>query len=241
METIKDKTVAEIVTLNIKTADIFKKHGIDFCCGGGISVAKACENNNIDFSEIENELLALDNKVETTQNYNEWGLDYLADYIVNTHHSYVAEAIPLLLQYAGRVAQVHGEHYTQVVTINNLVREVAQELAAHMKKEEIMLFPYIKRLIAEQNGATFKGNPPFGSVENPIHMMEEEHESAGDIFKEISKLTHNYTPPEGACNTFKALYNKLDEFEQDLHQHVHLENNILFPKAILLEKELLNS
>lgn len=238
METMKDKTVAEIVTQNIKTADIFKKHGIDFCCGGGISVAKACEKHNIDLTEIENELSALGNVAPTAQNYNDWGLDYLSDYIVNTHHGYVAEAIPLLLHYASRVAQVHGEHYKEVVTINNLVREVAQELAAHMKKEEIMLFPYIKRLIAEKNGATFQGNPPFESVESPIKMMEAEHESAGDIFKKIFELTNNYTPPQGACNTFKALYNKLDEFEQDLHQHVHLENNILFPKAILLEKEL---
>ncbi|MCK0156117.1 iron-sulfur cluster repair di-iron protein [Cellulophaga sp. F20128] len=238
MDTIKNKTVADLVTDNIKTADVFKKYGIDFCCGGGISVEKACAKEKIDFNTLAKELLAIDSKILITQNYKTWALDYLADYIVNTHHTYVTEAIPLLIQYSDRVAKVHGHHYTEVIAINKLVHTIAEELTAHMKKEELILFPFIKRMIAEQNGATYVSIPPFENVEDPIKMMEEEHEVAGDILKEISVLSNNHTPPEGACNTFKALYNKLQEFEDDLHQHVHLENNILFPKAIQLEKEL---
>ena len=236
MEIIKNKTVAAIVTENIKTADIFKKHGIDFCCGGGITLEKACEKSNTNLDELKKELIAIDANVVTSHNYNEWEIDYLADYIVNTHHKYVEEASAILIQYSDKVAKVHGHHYTEVVEINKIVHQVVQELASHMKKEEIILFPCIKRMVAEKNGASFISKPQFGTIENPIKMMETEHEVAGDLLKQISVLSNNYTPPEGACNTFKALYNKLNEFEQDLHKHVHLENNILFPKAIIFEK-----
>ena len=142
-----------------------------------------------------------------------------------------------MLQYAAKVAKVHGHHYTEVVKINHLFNEVAKELAVHMKKEELILFPFIKKLAKADKEGVIAAIPHFGSVNNPIKMMEEEHENAGDIFKEIKQLSNNYTPPKEACNTFKALYAKLDEFEQDLHQHIHLENNILFPKAIVLEQK----
>ncbi|PHR72531.1 MAG: iron-sulfur cluster repair di-iron protein [Lutibacter sp.] len=234
MNISENKTVAEIVTKNIKSAHIFKKHGIDFCCGGGISVEKACEKKGVDFSELKKELDNID-EVSKSYDYDSWNLDFLIDHIINIHHTYVEENITLLIQYANRVAKVHGHHYTEVVKINQLFTEVANELTAHMKKEELILFPFIKQLVKAEKEGTVAPNPHFGTVNNPIKMMEEEHENAGDIFKEIAKLSNNYTPPESACNTFRALYAKLEEFEQDLHQHIHLENNILFPKAILLE------
>ncbi len=237
MTTIEDKTVAEVVAENIKTAHVFKKYGIDFCCGGGISIDRACEKKDVDVQQLKAELLAVDD-APRAYNYNTWELDFLMDHIVNVHHSYVEESIPLILQYSNRVAEVHGHHYSEVLEINTLFNEVANELTSHMKKEEIILFPYIKKLVILKNENGSVTLPPFGSVNNPIQMMEAEHESAGDIFKTIAYLTNNYTPPEEACNTFRALYAKLDEFEQDLHQHIHLENNILHPKAIQLEKEL---
>ena len=239
MNTINNKTVAEVVAENIKTAHVFKKYGIDFCCGGGITIDKACEKKDVDFSQLRDELLAVD-EAPKAYNYNSWKLDFLIEHIINIHHAYVEESIPLILQYSNRVAQVHGHHYSEVITINKLFTEVANELASHMKKEEIILFPYIKKLMLTKNEGEQLSTPPFGTVNNPIAMMEAEHESAGDIFKEIARLTNNYTPPENACNTFRALYAKLDEFEQDLHQHIHLENNILHPKAKLLEQDLLN-
>ena len=240
MNTLDNKTVAEVVAENIKTAHVFKKHGIDFCCGGGITIDKACEKKDIDFSQLKDELLAVD-EAPKAYNYNTWKLDFLIDHIINIHHSYVEESIPLILQYSNRVAEVHGHHYSEVITINKLFTEVANELASHMKKEEIILFPYIKKLLATKNSDEQLSTPPFGTVNNPIAMMEAEHESAGDIFKEIARLTNNYTPPESACNTFRALYAKLDEFEQDLHQHIHLENNILHPKAKQLEQDILDN
>ena len=236
MNTIENKTVAEVVAENIKTAHIFKKHGIDFCCGGGITIEKACKKKQLDYQQLKAELLQVDDAPKA-YDYNSWNLDFLIDHIINVHHTYVEESIPLILQYSNRVEEeVHGHHYSEVIKINKLFTEVANELSAHLKKEELILFPYIKKLLKLKNEETALPTPPFGTVNNPIQMMETEHESAGDIFKVIAQLTNNYTPPEGACNTFKALYAKLDEFEQDLHQHIHLENNILHPKAIQLEQ-----
>ena len=238
MKKLESKTVADLVTENIKTAHIFKKYGIDFCCGGGISIQKACEKANVDYELLAGELLNVDNSISRATNYNSWELDFLTDHIINVHHSYVEENIPLLLQYSERVAKVHGHHYTELLEIKELFREVSGELSAHMKKEELILFPFIKKLVLAKKEDTGLPTAHFGSVDNPIRMMEVEHEDAGEILRKIATLSNNYTPPEAACNTYRAFYAKLDEFEQDLHQHVHLENNILFPKSLQLEKEL---
>ena len=236
----ENKTVAEYVTENIKTAHIFKKYGIDFCCGGGITVERACEKNKVNQSDLEKELAEVDVIKDIIEDYDKWELDFLMIYIENVHHTYIRESLPIISQYVNKVAKVHGHHYSEVIEINQLFHEVANELIAHLQKEEQILFPYIKQLVQAKKEGTNRVTPPFGTVNNPIKMMEYEHDSAGNIFKQITKLSNNYTPPEGACNTFRALYAKLDEFEQDLHTHIHLENNILHPKAILLEKSLSN-
>jgi len=238
MNITEQKTVAEVVTENIKAAHIFKKHGIDFCCGGGITIEKACAKNGVDYAVLGKELEEIDENVPRAYNYDSWDLGFLSDYIVNTHHKYVEESIPVLLEYAAKVANVHGHHYKEVVEINELVIEIAKELAVHMKKEELILFPFIKQLVIADKKKLKPDLPLFGTVNDPIEMMEDEHENAGDIFKRIAKLSNNYTPPTEACNTFRALYAKLQEFEDDLHRHVHLENNILFPKTKILEQKL---
>ena len=235
---LKEKKVGELVKEDIKTAHVFKKYGIDFCCGGGVSIEHAGKKQNVSIEDLVNDLLKIDNNLPQSQDYDHWPLDVLSDHIITTHHSYVEESIPLVLAYAHKVAQVHGEHHPPVIEILRLFTEVARELSSHMLKEEMVLFPYIKHLMAAKQSDNFPRPPHFGTVENPIHMMEMEHESAGTLLKEIATYSNNYTPPDWACNTFKALYAKLDEFEQDLHLHIHLENNILFPKAIQLEKEL---
>lgn len=236
MENIDSKTVAEIVTENIKTADIFKKNGIDFCCGGHVSVQEICAKKGVDYAKIKEEILMIGETQKNAHNFNVWELDFLADYIINTHHKYVVEANNIISQYADKVAKVHGHHYVEVIEINELFKEIAAELNSHMRKEEMILFPHIKEMAkASKNGLTI-AQPPFGSIQNPINMMENEHTDAGDILRKIAELSNNYTPPAGACNTFRALYNKLEEYQNDLFQHIHLENNILFPKAIALER-----
>ncbi|WP_417886494.1 iron-sulfur cluster repair di-iron protein [Zunongwangia sp.] len=238
MEISETNTVAETVTKNIKAAHIFKKNGIDFCCGGNVSIKKACKKANIDYNELLNELKTIDEVNSKSNDYKNWDLDFLADHIIHIHHKYVEDTIPLILQYGEKVTKVHGHHYQELSEIFRLFKEVATELGGHLKKEELILFPFIKKLVEAEKLKTSVALPPFQTIDNPIRMMEEEHETAGDIMKQIGILTNNYTPPEGACNTFRAYYSKLDEFEQDLHHHVHLENNILFPKSLALEKEI---
>lgn len=231
-------TIADIVSKNIKSAHVFKKFGIDFCCGGGISIEKACENKNININELLQELKTIDDAVVPSQNYNLWELDFLIDYIINNHHTYVKNSLTLIDEYAAKVSKVHGIAYPEVVQIEHIFKHVAEELTGHMYKEEIVLFPYIKKCVAAKRIHSEIKNPSFGPIQNPIHMMQQEHEQVGNMLKEIAQLSNQYNPPIGACNTFRALYAKLDEFEQDLHIHVHLENNILFPKATLLEISL---
>lgn len=238
METLETKTVAELVTENIRTAHVFKKYGIDFCCGGGISIQKAATKANADLDELTNDLLNCVNTTTRANDYNNWELDFLTDHIINIHHRYIDDSIPLVKQYGERVQKVHGHHYNELFEINELFNEVAGEMSAHCKKEELILFPYIKKMVKAGKSGGELPSANFGSVDNPIKMMESEHEEAGEIMKKIAVLSNDFTPPGGACNTYRAFYAKLQEFEEDLHQHIHLENNILFPKSLKLEKKM---
>jgi regulator of cell morphogenesis and NO signaling len=231
-------TVAEIVADNYKTADVFKSHGIDFCCGGKKSVKKVCEQKGLNYEAISEELENLANETNLEHDYNSWKLSFLIDFIVNTHHTYVKNNIPLITQYAEKVAMVHGDHNPENIEIARLFREISEDLAGHMQKEELILFSNIKRMEqAAENNEDFVA-PPFGKLANPINMMEMEHDTVGDLGKQIAELSNNYQPPVHACNTYRVLYAKLEEFENDLHKHIHLENNILFPKAIKMEERL---
>jgi len=235
MQNLQDQTVAQIVTQNIKSADVFKKHGIDFCCGGNVSVTKACQRKGVDVAQFTEELnQALTNEI-ATHNYDSWGLGFLIDFIENNHHTYVRENIEILIQYTQRVAEVHGELHPEVIRINELSEALVAELVPHLEKEEQILFPFVKKLLTLKKEG-LKIEEKF--VQSPISVMQQEHDHAGDIIKEIAQLSNNFTPPEGACNTYKAMYAKLEEFQNDLFQHIHLENNILFPKAVILEEEI---
>ena len=235
-----DETLGEIAAKDLRKAEVFKKYGLDFCCGGKKTVKEACAEKGLDVTKIEQELQNSDKSPFTAKPlpYNDWNLDFLADYIVNTHHSYVKKTIPDMRAYAEKVAKVHGGSHPELFRINQLAQEVCDEMSAHMIKEETILFPYIKQLVSDKNGG--KENEKFGNfetVETPINMMEMEHEVVGNDMDEIRKLSKNYELPGDACASYSYLFKTLDEFENDLHIHVHLENNILFPKALALEKK----
>ncbi|HEX7584591.1 MAG TPA: iron-sulfur cluster repair di-iron protein [Prolixibacteraceae bacterium] len=239
MENLKNKSVGEIVKLDFRAADVFSSYGIDFCCGGKISVAEACANANCDETKVINALEALKNQPKSADhNFDSWDLGFLADYIIHTHHQYVTKAISQILPLAQKVADVHGENHAEVIRINELFQDLADELLNHMQKEERILFPYIKKLAVDASAGNYTDGSRFGTVAGPISVMEQEHEKAGVILKELFRLSDGYTPPEDACNTFRVLFGKLKEFEDDLHRHIHLENNILFPKAIEMELAL---
>ena len=233
----KEASIGELVAKDLRKAEVFKKFNIDFCCGGKKTLSQVCNDKQINIKDIESEFEKLDSTSESiSQNYNEWSLDFLVDFIINTHHKYVKSSLPLLMEYTAKVAKVHGKEHLEVVTIYDLFKEASEELNSHMMKEETILFPYIKQLVNEKKSVNECCS--FGTVKNPIRMMEHEHDVVGNIFKTIRELSNDYTPPEDACTTYKLSYKKLEEFENDLHQHIHLENNILFPKSIKLESEL---
>lgn len=237
MEDIKDKKVGSLVAEDYKYADIFKRHGIDFCCGGGISVEEACKKRGVNCDELVNDLLSVNSKSQNISGAKDWPLDKLIDHIINTHHTYIKENIPLLLEYSNKVAKVHGDHHPETIKINRQLYVLVDELLPHLTKEETVLFPYLIKLVEKKA----QPNPSFGTVQNPIRIMMEEHDAAGDIMRSISELSSEYTPPASACATYKVLYQKLLEFENDLHQHIHLENNILFPRALAVEQSFQNA
>lgn len=234
-------TIGELVAEDFRKAEVFRKFGLDFCCGGGKSLKEACDEKNIDAAVVAIALSEVENQQTSSQHdFNSWQLDFLADYIVNIHHKYVAESLTMLDEFSAKVAEVHVDLHPEVAEIAQLFNAVAAELKAHMLKEENILFPYIKELVAAKREKTTIDPSSFGSVANVIRVMESEHVSAGGNMEKIHKLSNAFTPPEDACSSYRVLFSKLEEFEKDLHQHIHLENNILFPKAIELEKELLS-
>ncbi len=235
-----DETLGEIAAKDLRKAQVFKKYGLDFCCGGKKTVKEACAEKGIDVTKVEQELQTADKNITSARPlpYNDWNLDFLADYIVNTHHSYVKKNIPDLNAYATKVARVHGGSHPELLEIARLSEEICDELSSHMVKEENVLFPYIKKLVASKNSGAAMNVDSFQTVKTPIDVMEHEHEAVGKNLEEIRRLSNDYALPVDACASYFFLYKLLEEFENDLHLHVHLENNILFPKAIELEKKL---
>ena len=229
MKNYKTINIGEIVTQDFRAAEIFKNAGIDFCCGGNQSLEQACMEKNIDSTVLETELGKLENTtVNALHNFNEWNLDFLCDYIVNTHHKTVLKLLPQLTVYTQKIAQVHGAHHQELIPIANLFAKINEELLQHLRNEEEVLFPAIKELL--------KSNSPAAkaTVISEITRMKGEHEFAGGAMDKINVLSDNYAVPADGCSTYQVAYKLLEEFEDDLHIHVHLENNILYPKALKL-------
>lgn len=237
MEILESQVIGELVAQNYKTASVFKKFKIDFCCNGNRTIAEACERKNLDANVLINELINTEVHHEQNIDFNAWELDLLADYIEKTHHRYVVAKIDEIKPYLNKVARVHGEHNPELKEIELLFNQSADELTQHLMKEENILFPFIRAMVNNKIEQKPLLVPHFGTVENPIAMMKHEHQNEGERFEKIAELSDNYNPPAHACNTYRVTFSLLKEFEDNLHQHIHLENNILFPKAIELEKE----
>ena len=229
------KTVREFAVQVPQATRLFEKLGIDYCCGGGKSLSDACAQVNVQLDDVLRHLSATTSDAKPAADWVHADLSDLIDHIVTRHHVYVKQELPRLDSLLNKVASKHGPKYPEVLRMQALFAGLSAELTSHLMKEEQVLFPYIvecERSIRE----TGRLRPPmFGSVKNPIHMMELEHDSAGDAFKEMRGISNGFTAPEDGCFSFKTLYQGLAEFEADLHQHIHLENNILFPRAIELE------
>jgi regulator of cell morphogenesis and NO signaling len=230
------QTIGEIVAENYRKAVVFKKFDIDFCCGGSQSLKQSCEAKGIDMVQMKDELQKVEQQgIDAEHDFESWSLSRLIDHILDKHHNYVRKSIPVISEYAEKVKSVHGENKPYVIDIADHFQALSDELTSHMFKEENILFPFIKQMeTAKENGESIE--PPFGTVQNPISMMMQEHENAGDELKAINQLTESFTAGPDACATHRVLYGLLMDFENDLMMHIHLENNILFPGAIAMEK-----
>ena len=236
MNITPNSSVGEVVKLNFKTAPLFLANKIDYCCSGKKAISEACLEVGVNPDHLIKQLEALVSESDPDSEYiNKLGLTDLIEYIIKRHHAYVTNSIPFLNTNLEKLCRVHGENHPELFRIKELFNGSAEALTQHMQKEEHMLFPYIKLLEqANKAGSPLPGSP-FGSVANPIAMMLAEHQNEGERFEEISKLSNNYTLPDGGCTTYDVTLKQLRDFDNDLHRHIHLENNILFPKAIALE------
>ncbi|CAN5515662.1 iron-sulfur cluster repair di-iron protein [soil metagenome] len=231
---LAQRTVGEIVAEDFRRGAVLKTFGIDFCCGGGKSLADAAGKAGVEVEDVTNAIAISDSHGQDYGSQSRmaaWKPGFLADYIVNEHHSYVRESIPVLRAFTQKVARVHGGERPELVEIAELFEAVAAELETHMAAEEDIVFPRIKNLEpgSGDGGASVQG------LRALIDEMEGDHDRAGEAMRQIRKLASDFVPPVGACNTYRASFAKLEEFEEDLHRHVHLENNVLFPKALALE------
>lgn len=239
-DTEKGETVGEIAAKDLRKAEVFKKYGIDFCCGGKKSLKEVCNEKGIDPAAIEAELDAAQEgaAVSAANDYSRWQPDFLADYIYNQHHIYYYEEMPVITDLMAKVKARHGAHFPELTTLSSFLSQLTSELDSHFIKEERVVFPFIKAMVQAKRTGNFEALNSQPSLTEPVRMMESEHETAGDMLAQIQKLTNDYTPPSDACNSFQFLYKKLKALDEDLHQHIHLENNLLFPKALAMEKEL---
>lgn len=236
---ITKTTIGTLVAEDIRRADVFHRYGLDFCCGGGKTVEAACKEKGLEADQVAKELEAIQYSGHNElSRFNQWPLDFLVDYILENHHRFMRTVMEELPPVVEKVVHNYQNNHSETVQVRNLLYDLFNEINAHLQKEEQILFPYIKQLVQahEQNQAI--GQFHCGNVNQPIRVMEHEHDSAGNMLREMRSATGNYRIPDDACRTFQWLYHKLQEIEADLHQHIHLENNILFPKAIELESNL---
>ena len=230
------KTVREVAVTLPHATRVFEKTKIDYCCGGDELLGSACAKAGVDLQTLEK---MLETNVEpapsATLNFQEMSAVELIQYILDKHHVYTREEMDRLETLVEKVVAAHGANHSELLSIRDLLQQLFAELKGHMFKEEQILFPYLVELeqcVRQQRPAPFA---PFGTVNNPIRMMMFEHDHAGEILREVRKLSRNYTTPDDACVSYQTFYEALEAFEKDLHQHIHLENNLLFPEATKLE------
>lgn len=238
---IRNEQIGAIVANDFRTAAIFKKYGIDFCCKGGRTIEEASNKKDLDKEKIYEDLESLPQSNGAEIDFTSWPLDLLADYVEKTHHRYIREKSPILQQFLDKLCKVHGGRHPELFEIKELFEKSVKDLSEHLVKEEQILFPFIRTMVEAKTTNSYFEQPNFGTVENPVNMMMHEHTAEGERFEKISALSDGYTPPADACNTYRVAFQMLEDFENDLHRHIHLENNILFPKSIKMEKEFVSA
>lgn len=234
-------TVREVVVQLPEATRLFETLKIDYCCGGNQPLTKACESAGLEVDNIISMLAGLSDAGRNDQvDFQTLSPTELIAHIVETHHVFTKSEIDRLQALIEKVCGVHGANHPELLTVRDLFHRLAADLMPHMFKEEQVLFPYIAKLDKATSQNELRPFAPFGTVNNPVRMMMMEHETAGSILRELRTVTSDYHAPADACISYQTLYQALDGFEKDLHQHIHLENNILFPRAVEMEGASLN-
>lgn len=241
IEEFEGLKVGEIVRKNPKAAGLFSAMGIDFCCGGNIFFTEACKKKGLDSQKIWEEIVKVtaEKNVVSGLDFDSFELDFLADYIVNVHHQYLYKNLPEIRFFVDKVYNKHADKFAYLTEFYELYNALESDLLGHLPKEENVLFPFIKQMVQDIQMNRKPNAPFFGTVNNPIHIMHDEHDEAGSILHRIREITNDYTAPEDACNSHLVMIDKLKDLDRDLIQHIHIENNILFPKVINLEEKYL--
>ena len=237
-------TVREVVVTLPQSTRVFEKLKIDYCCGGGTPLMEACTKAGVEFQQLEQMLEQVTGSQHATNNvtdFNSVPLPELIDHILEKHHVFTKDEMARLEPLFAKVVSVHGQNHPELHRAQELFVRLCVDLGPHMFKEEQILFPYISAVFQAQTNKRPAPFAPFGTVNNPVRMMRVEHDDAGDVLKELRAITNNYTVPADVCISYKTLYEALEGFEQDLHQHIHLENNILFPRAVEAEESACRS
>ncbi|MCF7797433.1 MAG: iron-sulfur cluster repair di-iron protein [Lentisphaeria bacterium] len=239
-ESVVDPTVGEIIAADFRKAAVFKRHGIDFCCGGNKSLSQAGKEAGIDPEVLRSELNSAQWEPGggTLDRFQTWSISLLIHYIIENHHNWLKTKLPEMTPLVQKISKVHGANHPETVKIAAIFQSVVDDLVPHLQKEEIVLFPYIEKMVAAEKSGEEPPRPVFGSVENPIRGMEADHQVVGELMDSIRELSGNYTVPEDACASYRMVYGFLSELADDLHQHIHLENNILHPKVRALAQKL---
>jgi len=234
--------ITDIVKYDYRTADIFRKYDIDFCCGGKWPLEMICQNKNLETDDVVKELqnVVIQTASNAALDFDSWDVDFLADYILNVHHRYVSKALPEINEQTTKFLDGHRKKFPELEEVEIIVKKFLREIPPHMKQEEEIFFPYIKQIFYAYKNKESYARLLIRTLRKPLEeVMLKEHETTGANLHRLRTITNNYTPPENACLSHKVTFSKLKELDNDLVQHIHLESNILFPKAIAMEQELL--
>lgn len=232
MGDVATTTVGEVVADDFRTAQVFQKYGIDFCCGGKMTLEEACRQSDLNPATLLEEVAQVKEvEIDRSLNFGAWPLPFLADYIINTHHAYLNDNMEQIATYARKIASVHGDRHPETHEIARIFGKIVTDMAAHLREEEEVLFPAVRRIDAARKAGQAPEGKDLEIIRQTLATLNDEHEAIGEAMHTIHHLSNGYAIPVDACNTYMVTYQKLKEFEDDLHKHVHLENNILFPKA----------
>ncbi|MBP7775727.1 MAG: iron-sulfur cluster repair di-iron protein [Acidobacteria bacterium] len=242
MQITPERTVGSIVAEDYRAAAVFTKYGIDFCCKGGRTIQEVCQKKSIDEAQLADAIATvLARDAKSGDDAAQWPLEKLADHVETVHHRFVEERGPVIQQYLAKLCKVHGGRHPELFQLAEEFNACVAAMAEHMHKEEAVLFPFVRSLGQSERAGAPLPQPSFGSVENPVHMMMADHLEEGERFERMAALSNGFTTPADGCATYSAAFSMLKDFEEDLHRHIHLENNIMFPRAIALQKQLVSA